>query len=171
MKALRWSKGIAPATHIPRHCKGMGGQGHAPVAWTPGRKPSTHCIGGYVGPRDGLGGYGKPHPHWGSKPGLTSPYRVATPITLCRQPWWKSCCTFTPPQTFDFAHILKFPAPLQNYLALLHFQRSGAILFYGLWTPLGSAGITQLVLYIKWTSCTVRFCFPLHKVHYVLAPQ
>ena len=32
---------------------GVGGQQDAPAALPPG-KPSTHCIGGWVGPRAGL---------------------------------------------------------------------------------------------------------------------
>ena len=35
---------------------GVGGQIHAPAALPPGRRPGTHCIGGWVGPRAGLDG-------------------------------------------------------------------------------------------------------------------
>jgi len=28
-------------------------------------RPGTHCLGGWVGPRAGLGGYGKSHPRPG----------------------------------------------------------------------------------------------------------
>jgi hypothetical protein len=33
---------------------GVGGQLHAPVALPPGKRPGTHCIGGWFGPRAGL---------------------------------------------------------------------------------------------------------------------
>ena len=36
----------------------MGGQHHAPADLPPGKRPGTHCIGGWVGPRDGLDGCG-----------------------------------------------------------------------------------------------------------------
>jgi hypothetical protein len=32
----------------------VGGQLHAPAALPPGKRPGTHCIGGWVGPRAGL---------------------------------------------------------------------------------------------------------------------
>ena len=44
---------------------GVGGQRLAPAALPRG----THCIGGWVGPRAGLDGYGKARPHWDSIPG------------------------------------------------------------------------------------------------------
>ena len=46
----------------------MGGQRHAPAAL-----PSTHCVGGWVGPRAGLDGRGKPYFHRDSIPGPASP--------------------------------------------------------------------------------------------------
>ena len=33
---------------------GVGGQGHAPSALPPRKRPGTHCTGGWVGPRAGL---------------------------------------------------------------------------------------------------------------------
>jgi hypothetical protein len=38
---------------------GVGGQRHAPAALPPGKRPGTYCIGGWVGSRAGLDGYGK----------------------------------------------------------------------------------------------------------------
>ena len=32
----------------------VGGQSHSPVALPPGKRPGTHCTGGWVGPRIGL---------------------------------------------------------------------------------------------------------------------
>jgi hypothetical protein len=42
---------------------GVGGQLHVPAALPPGKRPGTHCIGGWVGPRAGLDGCGKSRPH------------------------------------------------------------------------------------------------------------
>ena len=47
---------------------GVGGQCHALAALPPGRRPSIHCIGGWVGLRAGLEGCGKSRP-----PGIWSP--------------------------------------------------------------------------------------------------
>ena len=41
----------------------VGGQLHAPTALAPGKRPGTHCIGGWVDPRTGLDGCGKSRPH------------------------------------------------------------------------------------------------------------
>ena len=43
--------------------EGVGGQLHAP-----GKRPGTHCIGGWVGPRAGLDGCEKSRPHQDSIP-------------------------------------------------------------------------------------------------------
>jgi hypothetical protein len=40
----------------------VGGQLHAPAALPSGKKPGTHCVGGWVGPRAGLDGWGKSPP-------------------------------------------------------------------------------------------------------------
>jgi hypothetical protein len=42
---------------------GVGGQLHAPAALPPGKRPSTNCIGGWVGPTAGLDGCEKSRPH------------------------------------------------------------------------------------------------------------
>jgi hypothetical protein len=46
---------------------GVGGQRHARPLY-PRERPGTHCIGGWVGPRDGLDGCGKFCPHRDSIP-------------------------------------------------------------------------------------------------------
>jgi hypothetical protein len=38
----------------------VGGQLHAPATLPPGKRHGTHCTGGWVGPRAGLDGCGKP---------------------------------------------------------------------------------------------------------------
>ena len=52
---------------------GAGGQCHAPAALPPEKRPGTHCIGGWVGPRAGRDGCGKSRPHRDSIPGPYSP--------------------------------------------------------------------------------------------------
>ena len=49
----------------------VGGQRHAPAALPP-KRPGTHCIGGWAGPRGALDGYGKSHPYQDSFPGRSS---------------------------------------------------------------------------------------------------
>jgi hypothetical protein len=41
----------------------VGGSLHAPASLLPGKRPGTYCIGGWVGPRAGLDGFGKSRPH------------------------------------------------------------------------------------------------------------
>ena len=41
---------------------GVGGQSHTPAALPPGKRPGTHCMGGWVGPRADLDGCGKSRP-------------------------------------------------------------------------------------------------------------
>ena len=50
----------------------VGGELHAPAALPPGKRPGTHCIGGWVGPRAGLDECGKSRPHLDSIPGPSS---------------------------------------------------------------------------------------------------
>jgi hypothetical protein len=50
----------------------VGGQHHTLAALPLGKKPNTHCIGGWVGPRTGLDGCGKSCPT-----GIQSPDRLA----------------------------------------------------------------------------------------------
>jgi len=40
---------------------GVGGQRHAPAALPPAKRPGSHCMGGWVGPRAGLDGCGNTH--------------------------------------------------------------------------------------------------------------
>jgi hypothetical protein len=61
---------------------GVGGQRHDPAALISGKRPVTHCIGGWAGPRAGLHGGGKSHPQRNSIPGLSSPQTVTIPTTL-----------------------------------------------------------------------------------------
>ena len=46
----------------------VGGQHHAPAALPPGKRPGTHCIEGWVGPRAGMNGGGKSRPPPGFDP-------------------------------------------------------------------------------------------------------
>jgi len=51
----------------------VGGQRHAPVALPSGKRPGTHCVGGWVGPKAGLDGRDKSHFQQDSLAGPTSP--------------------------------------------------------------------------------------------------
>jgi len=72
MKAQRWSRGIALL---------FGNLGArwgwvvnvTPGRFTPGERPDTHCIGGWVGPREGLDECGKSRSHRDSISGASSP--------------------------------------------------------------------------------------------------
>ena len=57
---------------------------HAPAALPTEKRPGTHCIGGWVGPRADLDGCGKCRRHRDSIPGPCSPWRVAIPTELSR---------------------------------------------------------------------------------------
>jgi hypothetical protein len=65
----------------------MGGQLHASAALPPGKRPGTHCIGGWVGPRAGLDGCRKFSPHRDSIPGPSvarsyTDYAIPDPATM-----------------------------------------------------------------------------------------
>ena len=62
----------------------VGGQCHALVALSPGKRPGTHCVGCWVDPRAGMDGCEKSRLHRDSIPGPSSPYRVALPTELSR---------------------------------------------------------------------------------------
>jgi len=52
---------------------GGGWSAPRPGRFTPGKRPSTHCIGSRVGSRAGLDGRGKPRLPRDSNPGASSP--------------------------------------------------------------------------------------------------
>ena len=52
---------------------GVGVERHAPAALPPGKRPGTHCVGGWVGPKAGLDGCGKSRPQRDSTLGLFGP--------------------------------------------------------------------------------------------------
>jgi len=58
-----------PTLSLTSALDGVGGQRHDLAALPPGKRPSTHCIGGWVGPRAGLDGCGKSRPSRNSIPG------------------------------------------------------------------------------------------------------
>ena len=51
----------------------VGDQRHARAALPPGKRPVTHFIAGWVGPRAGLDGCGKSRPHRDSIPQCDGP--------------------------------------------------------------------------------------------------
>ena len=52
---------------------GVGGQRHVLAALPTGKRPGTHRIGGWVGPRVGLDGCAKSHPPAGFDPRIVEP--------------------------------------------------------------------------------------------------
>ena len=61
----------------------VGDQRHAPAALPPGKRPGTCCVGGWMGPRNGLNGCGKSRLlKQDSIPGPSSSQRVAIPTEL-----------------------------------------------------------------------------------------
>jgi hypothetical protein len=61
---------------------GMGGQRHAPTALPLGKTPVTHCIRGWVGPRDGWTGAENLAHNGIRSPGGLARSSVAIPIEL-----------------------------------------------------------------------------------------
>jgi len=66
------SRGIALPFHDQWHYKGVRSQRHALAALYPRERPSTHCTGGWVGPRASLDGCRKSLHHLHSIPGPSS---------------------------------------------------------------------------------------------------
>jgi hypothetical protein len=60
---------------------GVGGQRHAPVALPLGKRPGTHCIAGWVGPRASVDSCGKSRPPPGFNPQTLQP--VVSRYTDC----------------------------------------------------------------------------------------
>ena len=73
-QAQRGGGNIAATRSKPRRWKGMNGQPHAPSVSppTPGKRPGTHCTGGWVGLGAGLDGQENLAPT-----GILSPDRAA----------------------------------------------------------------------------------------------
>jgi len=63
---------------------GVGGQWHNPAALTPGKRPVSHCIEGWVSPRTGLDGCGEFRSHRDWIAGPSSQFRVAIATGLSR---------------------------------------------------------------------------------------
>jgi len=65
----------------------MGGQHHALAASPPGKRPDTHCIGGWVGPRVSLDGCRKSRQQQNSILAPSSPWQVAVQTAQSRPNW------------------------------------------------------------------------------------
>jgi hypothetical protein len=72
-KAQIGSRAIALLFLRPRRKMVVGDQRHAPAALPPGKRPSTHCTGGWVGPRTGLDRCWKSRPPPGFDPQTVHP--------------------------------------------------------------------------------------------------
>jgi len=64
MKAQRGSRDIVLLFLSPQHYMGVSGICHAPAALPPGKRPGTHCTGGWKSPRAHLDGCAKSCPPW-----------------------------------------------------------------------------------------------------------
>jgi hypothetical protein len=71
MKPQRRNRGIALS--LTSALDGVGGQRHALAALPPGKRPGTHCIGGWVGPKAGLEGCRKSRPPTGIRSWTVQP--------------------------------------------------------------------------------------------------
>jgi hypothetical protein len=105
---------------------GVGGQRPVSAA-LPRERPSTHCIGGWVGPRVCPDAFGKSRTHWDSIPGPFSSYR--------------SCYTDYPiPAPIPYKKYFIFVGTLAN--TILHAKGSGNVITYSStaarWTNTGS---------------------------------
>jgi hypothetical protein len=81
----------------------MGGKRHAPAALPPGKRPGTHCTGGWVGSRAGLDRCRNTCLHEDSISGPSSPYRVAIPTRLS----WATYMPNSRFQRYEFKQPLK----------------------------------------------------------------
>jgi len=72
-KAQRGNRGLALLFSLTSALDEVGGQHNDLAALPPGKRPGAHCMGGWVGPRDGLDDWRKSRPHRASIPGPCSP--------------------------------------------------------------------------------------------------
>jgi hypothetical protein len=87
-KALRESRGISLLCLDLDTRREMRGQRHAPAAFYPRKIPGTHCTGGWVGPRAGLGRCRNISP----PTGMRSSDRPASSQSLYRLSYRAHCC-------------------------------------------------------------------------------
>ena len=90
-----------------------GGQRHAPAVVLQGKRPGTHCGGGWVGPRAGLDGFGKsrPRPPTGFDPRIGRPVAsryIDCAIRACGRMWEGS---FVHSGLLKERHLWKFFEP------------------------------------------------------------
>jgi len=73
-EAQRGNNSVITLLSLYPQCQlGVGGQRHAPAALPPGKRPGTHCIGGWVGSRAGMDWCGKSRPPPGFDPRTVQP--------------------------------------------------------------------------------------------------
>ena len=68
-----WKQTYSSSLPLTSELDGVGGQRHASTALPLGKRPGTHCIGGWVGPRAGLDGRGKSRQPPGFDPRTVQP--------------------------------------------------------------------------------------------------
>jgi hypothetical protein len=72
-KAQRGEYRYSSTLSLTSKLDGVGGQSQAPSTLPPRKRPGIHCIGGWVGPRADLDGYGKSRPTKGFDPRTVQP--------------------------------------------------------------------------------------------------
>ena len=92
---------------------GVGGQRHALAALPLGKRPSTQCIGGWVGPRARLDGCGKISPPPGFDPQTVQPIVSRYTDWAILDPKWLVLLDFTVPAEAPVCLIRSFHRLMQ----------------------------------------------------------
>jgi hypothetical protein len=108
----------------------VGGQSHALPALSPGGRASTHCIGGWVGSRAGLGGCGKFRLPPGFDPrnvqAVASSYtdRAIPVIYVCLYQFLYEFCVSYEPKILRLCLLcIRDEMPAGNFTSVLQFKR------------------------------------------------
>ena len=94
----------------------MGGQRHAPAALFPGKRPGTHCIGGWLGPKVGAGRVRKITPLLGFDPRA---FHMVLLYVLYQCVCWFCCVNPYCPFTCQPITVPKVPRCIQSDSELL----------------------------------------------------
>jgi len=90
---------------------GMGVQPRTPAAFYPGKGPSSHCTGGWVGPVAGMDRCGQSCPHWGFHPQTMYPELLYSVCNLVPH-----CCGWSFVNMQNFSCVLMVPLATRCWL-------------------------------------------------------
>ena len=107
--------------------------------YTPGQWPGTHCIGGWVGPRASLDGWGKSRPPPGFNP------RTVQPVASRYIDYTQKCRTLTKLFFFLIPHCVM--------IRFSSFRRNTASVFRVAMFQVGA----EVILRVKCVSCLVHY--------------